>query len=164
VQKYLDHPIIRYLIISATSILASVVFFKLGGSLAEISNTNDSVVGFSFKAGGALAGFLIFFLLSYRFIEKPVNTPSRIKLHVVKNPKNFSDKDGSNYVCTGVVYNPDSNQERRIPLITRWEAGYLTMDFVDLGPTEWIGAEIIDQANQMWRVHYFDPKTNIKEV
>jgi hypothetical protein len=162
--KYLDNPIVRYLIISGTSILASVIFFELGGSLAEISNTNDSFVGFSFKAGGALAGFLIFFLLSYRFIERPANAPMRIKLHVTKSPKNFSDKDGSNYTCTGVVYNPDTNEERRIPLITRWEAGYLTMDFVNLGANEWIGAEIYNQANEMWRVHYFDPMTNKKEV
>ncbi|HEY3103625.1 MAG TPA: hypothetical protein VGJ69_08530 [Pyrinomonadaceae bacterium] len=162
--KYLNHPIIRYLIISATSILASVIFFKLGGSLAEISNTSGSFVGLSFKAGGALAGFLIFFLLSYRFIDQSANAQIRIKLHVTKQPKNFSDKDGRNYSCTGVVYNPDSNEERRMPLITRWEAGYLTMDFVDLGPNEWIGAEISDQSNQVWRVHYFDPRTNIKEV
>ena len=163
-RTYLDHPIVRYLIISATSILASVVFFKLGGSLAEISNPGSSVIGFSFKAGGALAGFLIFFLLSYRSIEKPTNPVLRIKLHVTKNPKNFSDKDGNTYTCTGVIYNPDTNQEKRIPLITRWEAGYLTMNFVDLGPNDWIGAEITNQANDLWRVHSFDPKTNIRQV
>jgi hypothetical protein len=163
-QRYLDHPVVRYLIISVTSILASVVFFMLGGSLAEISNSSGSVLGFSFKAGGALAGFLIFFLLSYRSMEKPAVNPLRAKLHVTKKQKNFSDNDGNTYMCTGMIYNPDTNKERTVPLITRWEAGLLTLDFIDVGSNEWIGAEIRNQANELWRVHYFDPKTNTKEV
>jgi hypothetical protein len=44
-----------------------------------------------------------------------------------------------------------------VPLITRWEAGLLTLNFVNISSTEWIGAEIQNQANQVWRLHYFDP-------
>jgi hypothetical protein len=107
-QKYLDHPVIRYLIISVTSIVAAVLFFRLGGSLAEISNSDSPIVGITFRAGGALAGALIFFLLSYRFIEKPSDS-FRVKVHISKNPRNFSDNDGNAYTCTGMIFDPDSN-------------------------------------------------------
>jgi hypothetical protein len=163
-QRYLDHPVIRYVIISVTSILAAVIFFRLGGSLAEISNSDSPLLGISFRAGGALAGALIFFLLSYRFIEKPAVSTSRVKLHVTRNPKNFSDSDGNVYTCTGLIFNPETNEQRRVPLITIWEAGLLTLNFVGVSPDEWIGAEIQNQANEIWRVHYFDPKTNIRVV
>ena len=35
-ENYLNHPVIRYLVIAFTSVLAAVIFFWLGGSLAEI--------------------------------------------------------------------------------------------------------------------------------
>src|ERR1700738_4501788 len=126
-EKYLDHPVVRYLIISLTSIVASVIFFKIGGSLAEISKSNDPVVGISFRAGGALAGCLIFFFLSYRLIDKSVKS-SRIKLYVRKRPKNFGDNDGNAYTCTGLVFNPETNEQRRVALPTVWEAGLLTLN------------------------------------
>lgn len=163
-DNYLNHPVIRYLVISITSVVAAVIFFKLGGSLAEISNSDSPAVGITFRAGGALAGALIFFLLSYRFIERPQPSVSQVKLHVTRNPRNFSDNDGNTYTCTGTIFNPETNQERRVPLITRWEAGLLTLNFLGISSSEWIGAEIQNQNQEIWRVHYFDPKTNKKEV
>jgi len=163
-QSYLNHPVVRYLIISLTSIVASVIFFRLGGSLAEISKADDPVVGISFRAGGALAGCLIFFLLSYRFIDKTVAKSSRAKVYIRKRPKNFSDNDGNTYTCIGLIFNPETNEQRRIVLPTLWEAGFLTLNFLDIKPDEWIGVEIKNQTNQTWLVHYFDPKTNTREV
>lgn len=164
-QWFLDHPIVRYLIISTVSVLASVIFFKLGGSLAEVSGTEDKLLGFGFKASGAIGGFFIIFWISLRSIEKltPVGGLSRLKVYVVGKPKNFSSSDGR-YTCQGQIYNAETGETRTFNAPPRWEAGFLTLDFRDLGPSDLIGAEIKNAQNQIWQVEYFDPRTNAREI
>lgn len=163
-MNFLDSPIGRYLIVSVVSLIAAVLLFILGGSLAEI--TGNQFLGFGVKAAGPIAGFLIIFLMSDRALRRTpaVVEPLRSKLHVFKTSNNFTENDGNTYTCTAMIYNSSTNKEQRLSAITRWEAGYLTIDFMNLSSNDWIGAEIRNQANQVWLVHYFDPKANTKEV
>jgi len=66
----LERPIISYAIIFFFSIVAALLFFIMGGSVAEISGQGETFLGLSIKAGGAIAGFVIIFILSLRVIER----------------------------------------------------------------------------------------------
>ena len=65
----LERPIISYAIIFVFSIVAAILFFLIGGSVAEISGQGDTFLGLSIKAGGAIAGFVIIFILSIRAVS-----------------------------------------------------------------------------------------------
>ena len=66
----LDRPVTDYLVNILCSLVVAVICFKLGGSLAEVSGNEKSFLGLTFKASGALAGFIIVFLLSKKALEK----------------------------------------------------------------------------------------------
>ena len=65
-----NHPVIVYVVISFVSLGCAVALFLLGGSLAEITGNNNSLLGFTFKAGGAIAGFILIYAFSHRTILK----------------------------------------------------------------------------------------------
>ncbi len=67
-KKFTNTPVFIYFILASVSALSALVFFHLGGSLAEFAG--QSAHGFSFSAGGALAGFLIVIWVSVRVIER----------------------------------------------------------------------------------------------
>jgi len=161
---YLDHPVVRYVVIAGVSLSAATILFLVGGSAAEV--TNSKILGITFKAGGAFAGFIIAFILSQRFLTEAEaakgNARFHTRLHVLRQPVNFSRRDG-NFRCTGLIYNQDSNEERKSRLTPRWEAGLLTLDFIDVNANELIAAEI-SIGDKMWHIDYFSPTHNMKEV
>lgn len=61
-------PIFIYLVLASVSALSALLFFHIGGSLAELAGQTEH--GFSFKTGGAIAGFLIVFWFSANVIER----------------------------------------------------------------------------------------------
>ncbi len=65
-----NNPVLIYIVISLSSLVCAVIFFWIGGSVAEVVDKNSELLGISFKAGGALAGFIIIFLLSKNAIIK----------------------------------------------------------------------------------------------
>lgn len=66
--KFTKTPIFVYIILVSVSAVSALVFFHLGGSLAEFAGKSKH--GFSFSAGGAIAGFLIVFWVSGLVIER----------------------------------------------------------------------------------------------
>ena len=70
VLDFLERPIVSYIIMGIFSVAASVICFQIGGSIAEVYDQEGTLIGVGFKAGGALAGFVIIFLLSVRVIDK----------------------------------------------------------------------------------------------
>ncbi|MFC1560726.1 hypothetical protein ACFL3W_02165 [Pseudomonadota bacterium] len=66
--KFIENPVYIYLVLAGVSAFSSLVFFHVGGSLAEI--TNKTEFGLTFKAGGAIAGFLLVFFASLHSIER----------------------------------------------------------------------------------------------
>ena len=67
-REFTKTPIFIYMVLAGVSAVSSLVFFHLGGSLAEM--TGNTKYGFSFKAGGALAGFLIVIWVSVQIMER----------------------------------------------------------------------------------------------
>jgi len=84
-------PVFIYLVLSGVSAVSAIVFFHLGGSLAELTGQTD--YGFSFRAGGALAGFLLVIWVSVQVIERlyGIKSLSALSSEAQSNlPKSYS--------------------------------------------------------------------------
>ncbi len=66
----LDRPVVVYAIMISMSLVAAVICFQVGGSVAKVTQNDATWIGFTFEAGGALAGFVIVFLLSSRVLDR----------------------------------------------------------------------------------------------
>jgi hypothetical protein len=64
--EVLERPIISFFVMGIFSSVAAVIFFRIGGSVAKVTAEDNALVQATFEAGGALAGFIIIFILSYR--------------------------------------------------------------------------------------------------
>lgn len=64
----LERPMVSYIIMGIFSSVAALIFFLIGGGVATVTGQGGTLIGVGFEAGGALAGFVIIFLLSSRVI------------------------------------------------------------------------------------------------
>jgi hypothetical protein len=158
IGTYLDHPVVRYLIVAVFSTSASLLFFSLGGSLADISNNEHSYLGLSFKASGAVGGFVLLFFASIKAIERLTPRPPDPKMHVrvylVGTPEGFL-REGA-YICEGRVFDGETGDKRRFNAELRWEMGFLTVDFHNVGRDDILGAKISD-GGRAWQLDDFRP-------
>ena len=163
-----DHPVARYLIIAAVSLLAATLCWKLGGSFAKVVSA-EPVAGFTFELGGAIAGFVTVFWISLRALVR-LDAASRGALRRVKvfliPPEEFA-KDLT-YSCTVSIYDDETGDARDLGnVMPRREAGHLTVDIRDLTPNERFRVEVRDAANRTWRSEYHHPaapRTEMKVV
>jgi len=163
-RKLLDHPVVNYLIISFCSLAVAFICFKLGGSLAEVSGNEHSFLGVGFKASGALGGFFIVFLLSMKAIQnlkKDVLT-MRVKVYLRGRSQKFDP--ATEYKCNAVIFNSETGERRNVQVTPRWEAGFLTLDFLEVLSVDYVGAMISNDQNQRWQLQDFQPLTSEKEV
>jgi len=166
----LDHPLVDYLIISVISLAVALICFKLGGSLAEVSGTENNFLGVTFKASGALGGFFLVFLLSQKAIEKlrrdaatrRENWTIPVKVYVEAEPD--FHPPATKYKCEATVINDVTGETRTLNLEPRWEAGFLTVSFRDVTLSDFLGAMITDDRNQQWQLEDFRPFTHNKEA
>jgi hypothetical protein len=70
VTEFVERPIGTYIIIGIFSVTASVILFLVGDSIAKVYEYEGTLIGAGFEAGGALAGFVIVFLLSLLVIGR----------------------------------------------------------------------------------------------
>lgn len=68
VVNLLESPIVSYIIMGIFSSVAALIFFLIGGGVARVTGQENTLIKVGFEAGGALAGFVIIFLLSFRVI------------------------------------------------------------------------------------------------
>jgi hypothetical protein len=166
-KRILESPLACYLIIGAFSLFAAWLMFQIGGSLAEVSGQEGSALGFTFKAGGAFAGFLIVFLVSPRFLERlRASDPGRkrftLKLELAPGPTKF-DRTKSykvSYRLFDIV--ADTKQEVSLQDYT-WENGFLTVYAHDVGENDMIKIRI-EQAGQTWESEDFQSRTRETNV
>ncbi len=102
-----------YLVITSVSLVCAVLLFKAGGSLAEVTGEEGTVLGFGFKAGGAIAGFIIIFALSFKDFEKlvaklPQATINRV--YVKRAPKNDASSNGK-FECKLWLYDTETGKK-----------------------------------------------------
>jgi hypothetical protein len=121
--------LIKYLVISIVSLAVAVALFYVGGSFAEVIGSDDRILQLSFKAGGALAGFIIIFMLSLRVIvildkKHRAFSISRIFLNgAPRKPMGNDDK----CLCKLRLLNSQTGVDREVELKYGWEAGYFTV-------------------------------------
>lgn len=170
-MRVFEHPVVTYLVIGLFSTCAAVILFKAGGSLAEITGQENTLLGVSFKAGGALAGFILIFLMSVKAIERlgkidKVVKERRInmKLYLIGKPESFAHQD-TTYVCKYSLFNEETGEKREFPAIHLWEAGYLTLHITEVGTDDWIAVRIENTQGKVWECDYFHsraPKTEVQ--
>lgn len=156
-----------YLVTAGFSTLSALIFFHLGGSLAHI--TGKTGFGFGFKAGGAIAGFLIVFWISIRAIEKlyGLSTLSadfcKMKIYLSGTPENFNRQDSS-YKCKYFLFNGETGKKREFDTGFRWENGYLTIDLDEVGQDDLISVRIKNSENKIWECDYFHSRAPMTEI
>jgi len=159
-MKRLNNPVVSYLIISLISLLCAVALFNLGGSLAEVTGNEKSLMGLSFKAGGAVAGFIIIFWLSQIVIIKlhnnfqKANPTINVKVYLSAKPNNFERNDNS-YQAEYLVFNEDSGDTTIYKVRPFWEAGFLTVLAKDLGDKDYLTIKIQNSKNKIWESDSF---------
>lgn len=166
IYKFLEHPTIMYLLIGVVSIFASVILFKVGGSLAEITGQENTIVGFGFKAGGAVGGFLLIFWTSPKVIAMLNNREKRIsmKLYLIGKPKSF-DRSDKTYTCKFWIFNEETGDRKESPSFKpRWEAGFLTIDIKDVGADDMIAAQVKNAQKDVWECDYFLTRAHTTEA
>jgi hypothetical protein len=168
-RKILQSPISIYLIIAGFSAVSALIFFQLGGGLADITGNSD--LGFGFKAGGALAGFILVFWMSVRVIERLYGIerllpPGHInmKVYLYGAPENF-DRNDTSYTCRYSIFNEETGEKRDHAASYRWENGYFTIDIPQVGPADWIAIRIENSEKMVWECDFFHsraPKIELK--
>ena len=104
-NRFLDHPLLVYLIIGSFSVISAYIFWSIGDSFAKVVS-DKPVVGVTFEAGGALAGFILVFWLSISIIERlhklsPEPSPIFRRIKVFLIPRSLSNR-GFNDQPSGV--------------------------------------------------------------
>jgi hypothetical protein len=147
-------PILCYLLIVIISFACAITFFKFGGSLAEVTGNENNLLGLSFKASGAIGGFIIIFWLSqivilrfFKYFHKygTIN----IKVYLSAGQNGF-DRQDDTYEAECIVFNEDSGESKTHSTKPFWEAGYLTVMARDLGEKDFLSVKIKNSRNKLW--------------
>lgn len=163
--RFLDHPVISYLIVSVISLGVAVICFLLGDSLAQVSGTENTFLGLGFKASGAIGSFFLVFMLSLRGIKRLREVIQiaefPVKVYLTGEPEDFSMN--SDYTCQAVIFDGETGDRSNVQVDPRWEAGYLTLDFRGIRPQEYLGAKITDGQERTWQLPDFRPLESKRE-
>jgi hypothetical protein len=165
----LDHPVINYLIIITSSLFVALICFFLGGSLAEVSGNQRNML--TYKASGALAGFIIVFFLSQWALAKLRREAAArrdawvmpVRVYVQAEPEKL-DPPADKYRCEATLFNEVTGVRRTLQITPRWEGGFLTVDLLDVSLAEQVGAFIIDDHDRRWHVQDFKPSGHTKQA
>lgn len=151
----LNHPLTYYVTISVISLLCAVALFMLGGSLAEVTGNDESLLGFSFKAGGGVAGFIIIFMLSQNMLLKfKRSDPSiNVKVYLKADPVGF--KRGAAYSGEYVIFNSETGTSTVYQVAPFWEAGYLTVLATNIAERDFLSIKIRDVEARIWESDSF---------
>lgn len=156
-MKKFDHPISIYLIITLMSTVIAVLLFQLGGSMAEVVNQKDNAFGF--KAGGAIAGFIIIFWLSYRVIRdlfKERNKQNSFKIYM--RDKNLPFNRNSQYKVTCIFYDDSTGTTKSQQFDTFIDNGYLGFQLPDIDEGVAVSSLTASDGQSTWNFGYFNPR------
>lgn len=161
-MKKFDHPILAYLIISIISLICAILLFQVGGSLAEITGNDKTLLGFSFKAGGAVAGFIIIFLLSQKALlklkeDQRKESPS-INVKVYLQPKSNGFNRSITYQAEYKIFDGDTGDSQSYLTNPFWEAGYLTVFIKEVGEKDFLSVKIKNESS-IWESESFHSRS-----
>jgi hypothetical protein len=154
---WLNEATPQFVIVFMASVAAAVLFYFLGGSLASVSGDSGTFLGFGFKATGAIAGFVIIFMISSRSLRnlgsRPNFTPLNILRLRVRGQPAFSRNDVYHVVCTIIG---ESGEKSEVQPDLGWEPpSYLTFDLRNIRPDDRIQATITNAQGLMWQINRF---------
>lgn len=151
-----------FILIGTFSISAAIIFYMIGGSIAEVTGEDNTIIGISFRASGAIAGFIITLYISTKIIEKlemisqiTKDMVMHMKLYLVGKPKNFNRQH--KYICKYCTFNEETGIKKNFETDYRWEAGYLTLDLRDIDQYDLIKIFVEDANKDLWECDYFHP-------
>jgi len=155
VGKLLERPIMIYIIMGTFSVAAAVIFFLIGGSVAEVSGQEGTLLGVGFKAGGALAGFVIIFLLSQRVINdlRKITAEERdlLREYILRPQVDSFDPTDATLVCKYRLFDTETGDwgEWKAISFTR-EAGGLKVYVKEMKPQHIISVRLENAQNNVW--------------
>lgn len=160
-MKKIDHPLIAYLIIFSISLISALLLFQIGGSSAGVE-ASEKEIGIAFKAGGAIAGFIILFWLSYKVIlrlyEEKRKETATINVRVYLQSTTAIFNKALSYDAEYVIFDSDSGDSETFTTKTFWEAGFLTVFIKGVGEKDFLTVKVKDNAN-VWQTETFHSRS-----
>jgi hypothetical protein len=153
-----DEPLVVYLVLFGVSLGAAVLFYFLGGSVAEVSGNSESILGVGFQVTGAAAIFIVFFLMSDRTVKKLTRrAPMDLSVRLKGKPKRLSK--GQSYRAR---YHVDGDEWTDVE--PRWDGEFLVLDLRRVPSDRKIKAKVENDEGQAWLVDAFFIHEPIREA
>jgi hypothetical protein len=154
--EILERPIISYIVMGIFSSVAAVLFFNIGGSVATVTGEDNSIVKAGFEAGGAIAGFIIIFVLSLRVFENLHKlTPEEKRMlreYIIRSQQSGFNPGDHSLACKYKLYDTENGgwwpEWKDISYIRA--AGGLKIIVNEMKPKHLIRIRIEDRHNQIW--------------
>jgi len=155
IQRLFDQPLVMYLVIGTFSVFTAYLFWMIGGNFAKVVS-DKPLVGVGFELGGALAGFvsvLVVSLLVFKELHK-LEPPLRgIRVFLIPRDQ-FPAQE--NYSCKVRIYDREAGEERTLEPIPHREAGFLTIDLLDLRKSETFSIELRNSQEKSWESEFYN--------
>lgn len=107
--EILEQPMVSNIVMGVFSTVAAILFFVIGGSVAEVTGQENNLLQVTFEAGGALAGFIIVFSLSHRaygrILEMGGNSQKRLREYILRIPADGYNPQDPGLACQYKLYN-----------------------------------------------------------
>ena len=145
------------LILAGASLIVAAACFYLGGIIADATSATP-IVGVSFKAGGALAGFVISMVLMYYMYQNINVDPNRPIVKVAVVPAVGALPRNVDLTAIVTIINRKTGSKRESSLETIWEAGLLTVLLRDLEQEDLVKIAITEpKGGRKLNGEYFSP-------
>jgi hypothetical protein len=130
----------------------AVICYFFGGQAAEA--VGKAPYGFTFKAGGALAGFLIAFtFLNYAYSKFGASLRF-LEISVMPEKGKFK-RVGNVFVGSCTIRNRSTNKQKEVVCSPIWAAGSLTVMLREIGEDEMVKITVKDSNGGHWESEYF---------
>ncbi|MBI1830173.1 MAG: hypothetical protein HYR84_01835 [Planctomycetes bacterium] len=143
------------LLLAAGSAVIAVGSFFVGGVIAEASSA-EPIFGITFKAGGALAGFVIAFALLFAAYQR-LNVTIPLLRVTVWPPKGDFPATGNPYSARLTIMKYASGRLEQRDAVVIWESAGLTVHLRDIEQDDLVMIELTDCNGKSWRSVYFNP-------
>ncbi len=149
----------KVLILAVAALIIATACFFLGGIIAEVTKSTP-IQGLTFKAGGALAGFLISFaalFFALQKLEPDPRRPSYLMLTVAVTLGSKKLPRTGQYRATITVLKPLTGIKEVQQTNAIWTAGNLTVHLLNIERDDLVMIVLTDEKSSQWESEYFSP-------